>query len=213
MRGKQIVLAIVLLFATCSVTWAGKEAYKIVMSKEKEVCAAMLKIFNADRRKHGTVMFEEHKEFIQWEPVEVKPEPPVKYCRQLLQANFDINNDGTDDLVIRTRHCFKGLLMDSLYVYPLESPVPEVLEAPQIQPLGALDFRLYILRKGPMNQKGEPKAWIGWGALVLEAFKKGEKSYIILSDYRQEWIAIAQYLDENNLDDMCYFHKKGLPAN
>ena len=208
------VCLVLLVLATAGVAWAGKEAYKLVMSKENEVCAAMLKLFNGDKSKHGTIIFERHKEFIQWERVEVKPEPvDAAYCSQLLKARFDINNDGTDDLVIRTRHCFKSLLNDTLYVYPLESPIPEVLEDPQAQPLGALDFKSYDLRKGPMNQKGEPKAWIGWGALVLEPFKKGEKSYIVLSDYRQEWIAIAQYLGENNLDDVCYFHGKGLPVN
>ena len=115
MRGKQIVLAIVLLCATCSVAWAGKEAYKLVMSKDEKLCTKILALFNADMKKYGGLEYEKHKEFVVWEPVETGlVSPQNKYCSQTLKQNFDINNDRTNELVIRRRHCFQSQLTDRL---------------------------------------------------------------------------------------------------
>ena len=65
-----IVLCVAVLFATVGVAWAGKEAYKLVMSQDKELCAHMLAIFNADMKKYRAMEYEQHKEFIVWERVD-----------------------------------------------------------------------------------------------------------------------------------------------
>ncbi len=216
---KQLILAALCLAVTSGVAWAGKEAYTLVMNQEKEVCMAMLKLFNADK-KRGGIVFEEHKDFIQWERIEVKSEPRDTYCYQVLKARFDIDNNGTDDLVIRTRHCYKSQLTDQLYIFPSASTADELLQDANSQALDMTQNKIetdgYYLRQGPKNKKVDPAkalGWIGYGALVLEPFKQKDKYYVALSDLSQEWIAIARYLGKEDLEDVCYFHGKALPVN
>jgi len=48
---RRVVFAVVFLLITTGVAWAGKEAYKLVMSQDKQLCESMLAIFNADMKK------------------------------------------------------------------------------------------------------------------------------------------------------------------
>jgi len=142
MRGKHIVLTMILLLATDGVTWAGKQAYKLVMSQNEKLCQHMVALFNADMKKYRGLEYGKHKEFVTWEPVENGALTPDKYCRQTLKQNFDINNDGTADLVIRTRQCYQSQLTDSLYIFPFNSNAVELLKNPTSQVLGTTPDRL-----------------------------------------------------------------------
>ena len=80
-------------------------------------------------KKYGGLEYEKHKEFVVWDSVETGAgSSQDKYCRQTLKQNFDINNDGTDEFVIRTRHCYKDQLTDRLYIFPLNSNAVELLK-------------------------------------------------------------------------------------
>jgi hypothetical protein len=213
MRGRHIVFAIVLLCVTSGVAWAGKKAYKLVMSQDKDLCAHMLAIFNADMKKERALLYEEHKEFVVWEPIDPGRSPSDSYCRQELKQIFDINNDGTDELVIRTRHCFQSQLADDLYIFPLHGNAIELLKDPKSQVLSTTEDRLnamtYDLTKMP-GIKSVAQAPGLHTIITLEPFKFKGTFYVSMTDLRQEFIVIAKYLHGEQRDDVCYFRGKPL---
>lgn len=203
-----ILVCVVGMLATGGVAWAGKEAYRLVMSQDKKLCQHMLALFNADRRKYGSLEYEKHKEFVTWEPVETGEAVADKYCRQTLKKIFDINNDGSKELVIRIRSCFQSQLTDSLYIFPLNSKAVDLLKDPNSQVLGTTPDRLeamdYELKKWPGAKAGELRPGI-YTVLTLAPFRFGQTFYISLTDLRQEFIVIAKYVGGEELDHACYF--------
>jgi hypothetical protein len=212
MNIRRVVFAVVFLLITTGVAWAGKEAYTLVMSKDKTVCTRMLAIFNADMKKERALMYEEHKEFVVWEPVDTGELLLDKYCSQTLKQAFDINNDGTDELVIRRRHCFQSQLTDRLYIFPLDSNAVELLKDPNAHVLDTtgdrLEFQTYELKKMPGTKAGAQ--FPGVSRPTLEPFIFGQTFYVSMTDLRQEFIVIAKYLHGEELDDVCYFRGKPL---
>ena len=213
MRGRHIVFAIVLLCVTTSVAWAGKEAYKLVMSQDKQLCESMLAIFNADMKKERVLEYEKHKEFVVWEPVDTGRSQSDSYCSHELKQTFDINIDGTDELVIRTRSCYQSQLTDSLYIFPLGSNIVELLKASTPHVSGTtgdkIAFQTYELKKMP-GVKSVAQAPGIYTIVTLEPFKFKGIFYVSMTDLRQEFIVIAKYLHGEELDDVCYFLGKPL---
>ena len=215
MRGKQIVLAIVLLFATCSVAWAGKEAYKLVMSKEKELCETVLNMFNRDMRKFRDIRYHEHEMFkrVAWQKFEL--EEQTYGCELFWQGRFDINNDGNEDLVIKWSACLRDNLSDSFYVFPLNSdvlaklkPGPEGL-APLFETPNKFQRTMggYNFSELPLDQTEGLVQGIG-GVFVIQPFIWNKRTYLSMTDLHQEWIVINQYQGEDHFQDLCYFHGK-----
>lgn len=209
MRQTQLGLTLVFLLVMSGIAWAGKEAYRVVMSQDKKLCEHMLALFNADMKKYRRLEYEKHKEFVIWEAVETGEIVADKYCRQTLKQSFDINNDGTDEHVIRRRHCFQSQLTDLLYAFPLNINAVEQLKDPTSQILGTTPNKLeameYKLNKWPRAKAGELHPGIG-PILTLEPFKFGQIFYVSLTDLRQEFIVIAKYVGGEELDHVCYFH-------
>jgi hypothetical protein len=205
-----LLLSLVLVLGGVSIAWAGKEAYKMVMSQDKDLCAHMLAIFNADMKKDRMLLYEKHKEFIVWEPVDTGAVLMIPYCSQTLKQIFDINNDGTDELVIRTRSCFQSQLTDRLYIFPLDSNAIELLKDPKSQVTSTTEDRLnamtYHLTKMP-GLKSVAQAPGIYTILTLEPFKFKGTFYVSMTDLSQEFIVIAKYLHGEERDDLCYFGK------
>lgn len=213
MKTKRLTLALIVLLTTCGVTWAGAEAYKLVLDKDKELCTGMLNLFNEDVRKYKFINSEKHKEFVRWEPLNAAGSSP---CGQYWQSKFDINNDGADEIVIRVRSCLGGAMTDLLYIFPLTSDVLERLKEPDSQVLASAPDKVellgdgghwYALRELPVTKKDAPRPGIG-GVLLLEPFVKGKTAYISMTDAHEEWIVIAKYLRGEALEDVCYLHGK-----
>ena len=102
---KRIVLSfVVLLLATAGAAWAGTQAYKLVMSKDKELCTNMLRLFNEDMKQYKEIRYDEHEVFTQvpWKVVDLGGDGHG--CIFLKNATFDINNDGKEDLVLIRVH-------------------------------------------------------------------------------------------------------------
>src|SRR5215204_6153772 len=54
---------------------------------------------------------------VEWKPVPLKGQgPPRSRCASLDKAVIDLNNDGQQDLVVKTSFCLKGAPSDSLYM-------------------------------------------------------------------------------------------------
>src|SRR5437879_200851 len=121
---KRVVLfSIVLLVATVGIAWAGKAVYKLVMSKDKELCMSMLNLFNDDMKKYSDIRYDKHEIFSQvpWKVVDLGGDGHG--CIFLKNATFDINNDGKEDLVLKTSMCLRDQLSDSLYIFSPDSDV------------------------------------------------------------------------------------------
>jgi len=232
---KRLILLLLGIILLAGVGAASADPYKLVMSKEKELCSGVLKLFNADMKKYGEIRYEQHEVFSQvhWEPVDIGEEGPARGCSIILKSLLDINNDGKEDLVIRSRGCLRSQLTDSIYVFPPDSDVISKLK-PGKGGLAALDtvnkielsghgYDLKKLPKSmkekvlkdirgqlPESQKGiDLKPGIG-GVLVLQPFVWGKTTYTSMTDLHQEWIVIVKYLQGETLEDRCYFHGKSL---
>lgn len=212
MRQTQLGLTLVFLLVMSGIAWAGKEAYRVVMSQDKKLCEHMLALFNADMKKGRGLEYQKHEEFIVWDPVDTGELPIHRDCRKTLTQTFDINNDRTDELVIRTRHCYKDQLTDSLYVFPFNSNAVKLFKehSPQVwdAAIGSIDFQTYELKKMP--GVGDSALFPSISRSILESFKFGQTFYVSMTDLRQEFIVIAKYLRDEEIDDVCYFRGKPL---
>ncbi|ULA62146.1 MAG: exported protein of unknown function [Nitrospira sp.] len=63
MKARYLGLALVALLLTSGVAWAGQEAYRLMMSKDKELCKSALELFNADMKKYQEIRYQEHEIF------------------------------------------------------------------------------------------------------------------------------------------------------
>ena len=99
-----MLLSLVFVLGGVAVAWAGKEAYTLAMSKDKVLCKSLLNLFNEDVKKHGELTYQ-HEAFtrIQWETITsiYDERYPAHSCDSLQRANFDIDNDGQSNLVLK----------------------------------------------------------------------------------------------------------------
>jgi hypothetical protein len=215
MNIKRIVFAVVLLLATTGVAWAGKEAYEIVMSKDKGVCETMLKTYNSDMRRFRDIRYGEHEIFkrVPWHKFELGEQ--TYGCELFWRGHFDINNDGKEDLVIKRSACLRDNLSDSFYMFPGNSDVLMRLKSGPggLDPLFetsnkfARTSNAYVLAELPLDQTEGIAQDIG-GIFVIQPFIWDKKTYLSMTDLHQEWIVINQYQGEDRFQDICYFHGK-----
>lgn len=212
MKVRHLGLALVVLLLTSGVAWAGKEAYRLVMSKDKELCEHVLGLFNADMKKYQAIRYQDHEEFkrIKWEPVVVKGEKRMDpSCSVLQHAIFDANNDGYDDIVIKLSACFRDRLSDSFYVFPKDSDVLTKLTPESYRALFEAQNKFdgergYTLDELPLEQTDGLKQAIA-GVFTIHPFVFQQRTYISMTSFRQEWFVINQYLGKDNFKDACYF--------
>src|SRR3989442_14241496 len=102
-----IVFFVVSMLVGAGVAWAGNAAYKLVMSKDKELCTSMLKLFNEDMKKYGEIRYDQHEVFtrVSWQSVEVEEDkgPFFPYCSVVQKAKVEVTNDGQEEWTLRWR--------------------------------------------------------------------------------------------------------------
>lgn len=213
-KARYVGLALVVLLLTGGVAWAGQEAYRIVMSKDKELCEHVLQLVNADIKKYQSIRYQEHEVFSQipWERID-KPSRFAPECSFLRKAIFDINNDGRDELVIKFSGCLRSQLIDSLYIFPQSSTILSKLKPDEPGGLSALfsdpDMLyqigdLYVLSDlKPEKTEGLQAAT---GVVEVNPFVWRKTSYISIADLYPEWIVITKYVHRETFQDYCYFH-------
>ncbi|CUS33046.1 hypothetical protein [Candidatus Nitrospira nitrificans] len=146
---------------------------------------------------------------VEWTAVELKGEgPKIRRCSSLDKANIDLNNDGRDDLVVKTTFCMKGVPSDSFYVFPADSQVLDQLSWQDMRPLLATQDKFertggtYPLTSLPMDKASTSPALSA--VFTIQPFRLDGVAYIGLTDARREWMVIAKYRGGERFEDLCY---------
>lgn len=214
---RRAIFVLVFLLATGGVAWAGTEAYKLVMSKEDVVCKHLQALFNSDIKEHGAIQYQRHPEFnaIEWTTVW------EDYCDVVQMGEFDINNDGHKDIVLRNAACLSNEENDILYVYD------KGLNAPQYPPSFKLDAALakrssgmiggfqkgsYYLKDIPKFRVGSYEGFHHLGApFIIHPFIFQNKRYVTIDSPflvkdggGKKFLVIAKYKRGEELEDACY---------
>ncbi|BBP01842.1 hypothetical protein [Sulfuriferula nivalis] len=121
---KWIISRIFLIFMLLLITNEAAEAdpYVLVMSKEKELCDSMLKLYNKDMDTYGRINYDSHEVFTQinWLSIDSLNDDSYSFVQR---AIFDINNDGKNELVVKSTMQEFNYFNDVLYIFPMESNV------------------------------------------------------------------------------------------
>jgi hypothetical protein len=97
----------------------GEHQYKLVMSKDDKACKHMLNLYNGDMKKYGYEKYDEHGEFkaIKWWPIKVyNLDNDREKFNEMVGAEFDINNDGKKEFIIKQLSSRGGYYSDDFYM-------------------------------------------------------------------------------------------------
>jgi hypothetical protein len=191
---------------------AAAGSIELMASKDKMYCEQVLKLFlmnlgGGSRFSLNTKPFSA----IVWEPVSVAGVgPKARHCASLDKALIDLDNDGTQDLVVKTTFCMKGSPSDSFYVFPADSRVLEQASWQDMSPLLATSDKFertggtYPLTALQMAGLEQPVPVLS-SVFTLQPFVVEEKTSVALWDTRGAWIVVAKYLRGDRFEDQCYF--------
>ena len=205
---QQLVLGFLTFMMSVGVVWAGERGYQLVVGRDNKLCARMLEAFREDVDDRGRLRYQ-HEIFrqITWKPVELNGQgPKTRHCSSLDQAMFDLDNDGQQDLVVKTTFCMKGSPSDSFYMFPADSAVLEQANWQDLSPLLATNDKFertggtYPLTSFPMENGSSALTAL----FALHPFVLDGVTYVSLTDARGEWIVIARYLRGEQFQDLCY---------
>lgn len=184
------------------------EHYKLMMSKNVKLCNAMLALYNEDMKKVGRIKYRDHEMFlgIEWQS--------NSDDMHLLYSTFDINNDGSKELVYRTTMGFHGINTDRYFIFPEHSDISSKLTAGVggWKALNETQDRIEGNKGYELNDRESSIHTSLSPYVVLKPFVVDGITYISMTDARPRWIVIAKYLNTNNLLDVCYFYDANIPA-
>ncbi|MBH0201482.1 MAG: hypothetical protein HP496_04060 [Nitrospira sp.] len=173
--------------------------------RDKPLCERVAKLFG--ERLNAADLFKT----VEWTAVALKGEgPKVRRCSSLDKTNIDLNNDGRDDLVVKTSFCMKGAPSESFYVFPADSPVLDQLGWQDMSPLLATHDKFertggfYPLTSLPMGKTSSSPALSA--VFAIQPFRLDGVAYVSLTDARREWMVIAKYRGGERFEDLCYLH-------
>ena len=214
---QQLVLGFLTFMMSVGAVWAGERGYQLVVGRDSKLCARVLEAFREDVDDRGRLRYQ-HEIFrqITWKPVELKGQgPKTRHCSSLDKAMFDLNNDGQQNLVVKTTFCMKGRPSDSFYMFPADSAVLEQANWQDLSPLLATPDKFertggrYTLSALPMSSVSSKELPALSTMFTLQPFIMDEKAYVVLTDGRGEWMVIAKYLGGDRFEDECYLQIAG----
>lgn len=148
---------------------------------------------------------------VQWEPVELQGQgPPTRRCSSFDKTRMDLDNDGREDLVVKTTFCMKVVPSDSLYVFPADSTVLDQASWQDLSPLLATRNKFertggtYPLTSLRIDGVSPPSSLTT--TFSLQPFVLDGTAYVGLTDARREWLVIARYRGGERFEDLCYLH-------
>lgn len=210
---KRLVFGFLVFMISAVIAWAGERGYQLVAGRDSKLCARMLEAFREDVDDRGRLRYQ-HEIFrqIAWKPVELRGQgPKSKHCSSLDKALVDLDNDGQQDLVVKTTFCMKGAPGDSLYVFPADNSVLDQASWQDMSPLLATNDKFertggtYPLTSLPM-ENGSPALTT---LFAIHPFVLDGVTYVSLTDARREWIVVATYLRGERFEDLCYLRMAG----
>jgi len=238
MKAKKILLVLFLLFIP-SLGFA--DEYVLVMSKDDNVCQHMLKLYNDDLKKYDMVKYDQHEEFnsIKWEnkkyyrtheDKKIYPVRSYEANTTVLISEYDINNDGKKEIVIKHVSWYKSILSDQLHYFKNEDANLfkddefdiKVLYTNAAGSIGSGAQETYKLKELPqflylgIGSK-ESKAYYSLGKyLYIHPFFFDKTYYLDVKDevpsdvrgiYSGKFLVIIKYAGDNKINDTCYFLK------
>jgi hypothetical protein len=172
---------------------------------DRPLCEKLVKLFG--ERLHSADLFKT----VEWTAVELKGEgPKTRRCSSFDKADMDLNNDGRDDLVVKTTFCMKGAPSESFYVFPANSPVLDQLGWQDLSPLLATHDKFertggtYPLTSLSMDKASSSPVLST--VFTIQPFRLDGVAYLSLTDARREWMVIAKYRGGERFEDLCYLH-------
>jgi hypothetical protein len=205
---KRLVFVFLAIMISVGVAWAGERGYQLVAGRDSKLCERILEAFREDVDDRGRLRYQ-HEIFrqITWKPVELNGQgPKTRHCSSLEKAIVDLDNDGQQDLVVKTTFCMKGAPSDSLYVFPADNSVLDQASWQDMSPLLATHDKFertggtYPLTSLPM-ENGSPALTT---LFAIHPFMLDGVTYVSLTDASREWIVVATYLRGERFEDLCY---------
>jgi hypothetical protein len=205
---KRLIFVFLFFMIGTGVVWAGERGYQLVTGRDSKLCARVLEAFREDVDDRGRLRYQ-HEIFrqIAWKPVDLRGQgPKTRHCSSLDKTLVDLNNDGQQDLVVKTTFCMKGAPSDSLYVFPADNSVLDQASWQDMSPLLATNDKfertggIYPLTSLPM-ENGSPALTT---LFAIHPFMLDGMTYVSLADARREWIVVAKYLRGGRFEDLCY---------
>ena len=210
----RLVFGFFVFMLSAGVAWAAERGYQLVVGRDNKLCARMLEAFREDVDDRGRLRYQ-HESFrqITWKPIELKGQgPKTRHCSSIDKALVDLDNDGQQDLVVKTTFCMKGAPSDSLYVFPADSPVLDQASWQDLSPLLATNDKFertggtYPLTSFPMENDSSAALTT---LFAIHPFMLDGVTFVSLTDARGEWIVVAQYLRGEGFEDLCYLRMAG----
>jgi hypothetical protein len=210
---QQLVFGLLAFMMSAGVVWAAERGYQLVVGRDSKVCARVQEAFREDVDDRGQLRYQ-HEIFrkIIWKPVELRGQgPKARHCSSLDKALVDLDNDGQQDLVVKTTFCMKGAPSDSLYVFPVDNSVLDQASWQDMSPLLATNDKfertggIYPLTTLPMENDSSALTAL----FRIHPFVLAGATYVSLADARGEWIVIARYLRGERFQDLCYLRMAG----
>lgn len=181
---------------------AASASVEVMAAKDGPFCEKVVKFLGERLVIDGELL-----KTVDWKPVELKGQgPKVRRCSSLDRALVDLDNDGRQDLVVKTSFCMKGASSDSLYLFSSESAVLEQASWQDLSPLLATPDKFertggtYPLTSLPMEKQPPALSTL----FAVQPFVLDGVTYMSLTDARREWMVIAKYLGGERFDDQCY---------
>jgi len=190
----------------------GIPQYELVMSKDQKVCSHFLKLFNDDLRREKAIAYDKHPEFTSIEWKRMGNVGADLDFREMEIAEFDINNDGLEDLVVKGQWSIHNELGDQLYIYQKTETAPPLRDSFGLAELKQYDGQVYkdqtyylkaFARSGRKHRLAAP--------FVLYPFKFDQSFYISMKDLAhkfgapENWHIVTRYQKPNDLQDVCYY--------
>lgn len=189
-------------------TIAAAASLDLLAAKDKPFCERVLELFQKNMGSGSRLNLEaEPFSQIKWDPVSLAGiAPKTRHCSSLDKALVDLDNDGKQDVVIKTTFCVKGAPSDSLYVFPADSPVLDQASWQDMSPLLATNDKFertggtYPLAS--LRMENVPSALTT--LFTIQPFILDGVTYVSLTDARREWMVVAKYLRGERFEDQCY---------
>jgi len=239
-KGSGLVLGLLWLLWGAALT-EGKGPdhfyFTLKMSEDKRLCPAITEVLADEYTEHWIQDPPRHEWFVQWESLRSlgeqfwdEPRFNDDHCSLYRWAQFDIDNDGQVELVVKWSACQGGIRSDMLYIFRGDAPRSRIYDKmmdktkrDQEGLLGELSYtgQWYELKKLPLfkGKRGGMQLHGMGGVVWIHPFMFGGQTYLNLHDLccdegGSAWHVIARYRRDEakstQLEEVCYIERKQL---